>query len=335
MPKATTKPSTSKTSKPAKKTTPKKPVNNTKAAEALHTPRRVKAPMYKPFRFQKAIKNPHALPSSWKIFKQSVKTVWASKKLFLGIVVVYGLLNIILVQGFGNTSNIQSVKTALNGSNGISHVIGGLSLFAGLVASSGNSGASTSGVYQVLLVILVSLVIIWSLRQVIGGVTVRVRDAFYKGTFPLVQFILVLVVITLQLVPAAIGAGLYSLVSTSGIASHGYEKFAWAVLAFFLVGVSLFMLCSSLFALYIVALPNMTPMKALRSARGLVRYRRWTIVRKILFLPLILFIVSAIIVVPIILTITAAASWTFFVLSMIGIVMVHAYMYTLYRELLL
>ena len=61
-----------------------------------------------------------------------------------------------------------------------------------------------------------------------------------------------------------------------------------------------------MFALYIVTLPDMTPMKALRSARELVRYRRWTVLRKVLFLPLMLLVVAAIIMVPIIILADAA-----------------------------
>ncbi len=51
---------------------------------------------------------------------------------------------------------------------------------------------------------------------------------------------------------------------------------------FLLAMLTLIYVKSSLFALYIVTLPDMTPMKALRSARELARYRRWTVLRKIL-----------------------------------------------------
>jgi hypothetical protein len=94
------------------------------------------------------------------------------------------------------------------------------------------------------------------------------------------------------------------------------------------------MISSSLFALYIVTLPDMTPMKALRSARELVRHRRWTVLRKILCLPLILLVAGAVIMLPIIIVLTPLAQWVFFLLTMLALVAAHAYMYTLYRELL-
>ena len=94
------------------------------------------------------------------------------------------------------------------------------------------------------------------------------------------------------------------------------------------------MICSSLFALYIVTLPNVTPMKALRSARQLVLHRRFLVLRKILFMPLALLVLGAIIMIPLIIFLTFAAEWIFFLLSMFVLTVVHAYMYTLYRELL-
>ena len=94
------------------------------------------------------------------------------------------------------------------------------------------------------------------------------------------------------------------------------------------------MISSSIFALYIVTLPDMTPLKALRSARQLVRHRRWTVLRKILFLPILLIVVAAIVMLPIIIWTPPLAQWIFFVLTMFAIAAVHAYAYALYRELL-
>jgi hypothetical protein len=78
----------------------------------------------------------------------------------------------------------------------------------------------------------------------------------------------------------------------------------------------------------------MTPMKAIRSARALVKSRRWLVIRKILFLPLALFIVTGLIMMPFLLGLTVIAGWVFFVLSVIVIAVMNSYMYALYRELI-
>jgi len=185
-----------------------------------------------------------------------------------------------------------------------------------------------------MLLIIVSLATIWALRQVYNNNAIRVRDSFYKGVYPLVPFILVLLVIGLQLLPLLIGGTLYSIVISSGIAVGLLQELLWALLFLGFALISLYLLSSSLFALYIVTLPEMTPFKALRSARDLVRHRRWLVLRKILFLPLILLILAAVILVPLLVIVTPIASWIFLLLSLASLVVVHSYGYALYRELL-
>ena len=78
----------------------------------------------------------------------------------------------------------------------------------------------------------------------------------------------------------------------------------------------------------------MTPIKALRSAKELVKGRRWLVLRKVLCLPIILITVAGIIMLPIIIIITPLAQYIFFILTMISLTAIHAYLYTLYRELI-
>ena len=78
----------------------------------------------------------------------------------------------------------------------------------------------------------------------------------------------------------------------------------------------------------------MTPMKALRSAKKLVQHRRWALVRKILFLPVAIFIILGVVMVPIIAIAPPLAEWVLFGLNMIFLAVVHTYFYSLYREML-
>lgn len=319
-------------SKKAAKTAVAKP-----APTRVGKPRRLKLAKYKSLRLQKRIKHPVKLPSVWRLTKKAEVTIWQNKRLFIGLTLTYGLLNLVLVQGFtaGNT-NVSSLKDSLNQVfTGHFGMLGSsLGVFATLIGSSGNSTSPTAGAYQLFLALITSLAIIWALRQLLAGSKLRIRDAYYRGMYPLIPFILVLMVVGLQLLPLLIGSAIYSQVINGGIAVYSVEKLVWALLFGLLALLSLYMISSSLFALYIVTLPDMTPLKALRSARELVRHRRWTVLRKILCLPIILLIGAAIIMVPIIIWLTPLAQWAFFLLTMFALVAVHAYMYTLYRELL-
>jgi hypothetical protein len=300
------------------------------------TARRIKQPEYKSLKLQKRVKHPVRLPSAWRLTKTTAQLIWEHKKLFAGITVVYGLLNLLFVQGITGGNDISGLKHTLDQafSGHLASLASGVSVFTILVGSAGNTSNGTAGAYQIFLGLIASLAIIWALRQVLAGAKLRIRDSYYKGVYPLVPFVLVMTVVGLQLLPLLIGSSLYSLVINNGIAVYFAEKFMWALLYGLLALLTFYMLSSSLFALYIVTLPDMTPLKALRSARELVRYRRWTVLRKVLWLPIALLLVAALIMLPIIIWLTPLAQWVFFALTMSGLLAVHAYMYTLYRELL-
>lgn len=317
----------------------KKPkiTQKTKAVKPSIKSRRLKTPKYRSFRLSKSIRHPAAkLPGALRILTLSIKRLAEAKKLYLGIILVYGLLTIVFVRGFSGSLNLQELKTNL------SHLFAGkwgnlsvgVTLFGLLLGNASGGTSAASGTYQSLFLIVVSLVMIWSLRQVQAGNKVGVKEAFYNGLYPLIPFLLVLIVIGLQLIPLLIGSALYSLVINNGIAVTFIEKAVWGLLFATLSLLSLYMVSSSLFAIYIVTLPDMTPMKALRSARELVRYRRWSVLRKVVFLPVALLVGAAIIFIPLILIYAPAAQWIFFACVMASLAIIHSYLYTLYRELL-
>lgn len=274
-----------------------------------------------------------ALPNAWRLSRQSLALLWRNRGLFAGITAIYVVLNLLLVRGLASGVDMVSLKQSLGSGNGLNRIPDGLAATA-TVATSGSSFGDAAGAYQTILIIIVSLTVIWTLRRVLAGDTVRIRDGFYQGMYPFVPVVLIVMVIGLQLIPMLVGVSLYSLVMVNGIAVHQVEKFFWIVLLIASLAVSLYMLCSSLFALYIATLPDMTPMKALRSARELVRYRRLSVLRKLLFLPAVLLLIATLVMLPVVLWATTLAPWLFFGLSMTGLVIINTYMYTLYRELL-
>ncbi|HSX47267.1 MAG TPA: hypothetical protein VLF63_00690, partial [Patescibacteria group bacterium] len=79
---------------------------------------------------------------------------------------------------------------------------------------------------------------------------------------------------------------------------------------------------------------NMTPIKALRSAKQLVKGRRWVVLRKILYLPIAIVIAGSIVMLPFILLLTFISPWIYFLLTSFSLIVIHSYLYNLYRELL-
>ena len=276
------------------------------------------------------------LPGAFSLFKSAVWLLKQHWKVFLGILAIYGLMNAFIVQGLSAVGDLKEAKSVLDElvAGGWEQLAGSFTIFTYLLGPSGNSASSTAGVYQFLLILIVSLALIWVIRQLYAGNVVRVRDGFYHGMAPLVPFVLVLAVLTMQLLPMAAGLSLYSLVTSNGIAATLMEQTLWGLLAVSLSAVSLYFVSSSIFALYIVTLPDMEPMRALRSAKELVKHRRWAVLGKILLLPIILLLLAGLIMVPLILYATPLAAWAFYLIVALVLPIVHNYIYTLYRSLL-
>lgn len=302
--------------------------------QRLRTPRKLKTPAYKRGKFQKRIKHPGPkLSSSWMILRHSFGIFKRNPLLFGGILAIYTLLSLVLVRGFTSSAQLTDSKILLqSGHTGAFNVSTGL---LGNLFSAAGSAAPAGATYQSVLFVLISLVIIWALRYCYGK---RVRPAplkaaFYKSMSQLVPFLIVLVVISLQLIPLLLGTSLYSFVVGGGIAVNPLEQLLSLGILLLSVVWSLYMISSSLFALYIVTLPDITPMQALRSAKELVQFRRWTVMRKIVFLPFILFVAVSAVMLPSVLLLTGVAEWVFFVLSLALLIVAHSYFYNLYREL--
>jgi len=297
--------------------------------------RRLRLPRRRLLRL-KRIKHPVRLPNSWQITKKTCAAVWRARRPLLGVLVVYVILSVLLVRGLSGGSDVGSLRQQLaSGFTGnASQLAAGFTSLSSTLSSSNSSSTAAAGVYQLLLGVIVSLATIWTLRQVLAGERVRTRDAFYRSMTPFVTFLLVLIIILIQALPFVIGGGIYTIVINYGIAITASEKFLWALLFGVLTFISVYMLCSSLFGLYIVTLPDMTPRRALRSARNLVQYRRASVFRKIAFLFLALGVVIVAVMMPFIFLLPAIAGWAFFVFTLAGLMFVNAYMYTLYRELL-
>lgn len=329
--------SSSATSKPKrtiKRVSPQK--KSIVSAEEIEL-RTIKKPVYRSFRLAKRIKHPKPqILGSFRLFKKTFGSLWKMKRVVIPIIILYLFFLLVFVKGFNSTSVgldlSELTDQLLNADTG--KVLSGLTVFSVLVGSSSSQESEVAGIIRSILLLMFSLAIIWTVRQSFAGLKIRVRDAFYRGMYPMVPFLLVLFVVAIQMIPIVIATFLYNVVFVAGLASAGLEQILWALLFSLLIIWSLYMVSSSLMALYIVTLPDMTPMKALRSARGLVRFRRWTVMRRALFLPLALLFVLLVFLAPFVFFLPEAAEWVFFVLSSSFIFVIHTYYYSLYRELI-
>lgn len=279
----------------------------------------------------------HKLASGLKLFIQAVKVPMRHWEVFGGILLIYGLLNVLLIGSLNGPEELLSAKEGLNDffTGRFGQITTGLALFGILATSSAGTAASgVSTAYQSMLLLLTSLALIWALRQVYAKHPIRVRDAFYNGMHPLIQFLLTIMVIGLQLIPATLGGFLFAILVGGGILQQTLEIVVIGIIFFVLFVASLYMLCSSILAPYIVTLPDMSPVKALRSAREVVRGRRGAVLLRLAFLPLATIVCAAVIMVPLVILLTSVAPYVYFVLSVLAVLLMHSYLYALYRELI-
>lgn len=277
-----------------------------------------------------------SLPNGFTIMARAVKTLTSHWEVFGGIVLIYAVLNLILVGGFSSEAGLEQLESNITDvfSGQLDKLATGLTIFAFFVQSGSTVAGGVASAYQTLLLLIISLAIVWALRQFYGGNKIRIRDAFYNGMYPLVQVLLVILMIFVHLLPALVGGFLFSTLVLNGIIIVAWQQVVVSIISLVMLAWTLYLLCASVFAPYIATLPEMTPLGALRSAKEIVRHRRGMILRKLLLLPLLLLLAAAIVMVPTALLVTTASAPLYFVLSVLCVPLVHAYMYTLYRSLI-
>lgn len=277
-----------------------------------------------------------SLPSVISLARTTLNVLSNNKRLFGGVILIYSILSFLFVQGLGSAFDISETKQQVEDFLGTDSDRLGTSfaLFGYMVGSLSGQTSELSSAYQMLLTLVIALASIWAVRQILAGDKPSIRDVFYKSMCPVIPFLFVLFAIGLQLLPAMLGSFLYTTINELGLAVDGFEKLVWLVIFALLTAWSLYMVTSSLFALYIVTLPDMTPMRALRSARDLVKRRRLFVFARIMFLPIALILVSIAIFVPLLMFATPLVEPLFLVTTGLGIVIANTYMYSLYRSLL-
>ena len=274
---------------------------------------------------------PEKLTGSFRLFADSLSVIRQYWKLFVGITLIYLILSMLLVGGLGSLDVSELKKTF---TEDLGQLSASVAVFGLLIGSTGSAGSESGAAYQTIVVILVSLATIWSLRQIYAGEKIGIRDAFYKGMFPLVPFVLVLLFLCLTLIPATIGSFIFTAVFGGELAVTLVETLIWSIVVFLLMVASLYLLSTYIFAAYVVTLTDVRPVEAIKTARKLARFRRWSILRKLLFLPVAYVAIGIIVILPLIVFVPVVVQIVFVLLSMLALVFAHTYVYSLYKELL-
>lgn len=276
------------------------------------------------------LKKPKKLPGILTLIRDAFQPLGYNRKLFWGFILLQFVLNLLFVVGINSIFSFSNIKQQFEDTAGNP---GGVSKSFSLLGYAVDAGSGNSG-YQLAILLISSLAIIWGIRQTLAGRQVGLKQIYYQGVYPLVPFLLVMLVIAVQLLPLSFGNFILLAANSNGLAHTFFESALWWLIFIALSSLTIYWLASSIFALYISTLPDMTPLKALRSARGLVRRRRLNVIIRLLVIPVLIMLVYIVILVPIILIVPVLTIPIFALLGSFGLFYVHSYLYNLYRSLL-
>ncbi len=275
------------------------------------------------------------LPSTFALLLAAKRHIWRNKKVFFGVLAVFLLLNLIFVKGFSSTLDISGLKDQV--AQTTNNAAGANLALVSVLFGSGNSASSeVGGLYQSIILVIVTLAFIWLFRHTSGEEkqNIKVRQPFYDGMAPLIPFLIVMCVVGLQLIPMLAGLGILSTVLANNLAVTGMEQALWALLALVLTMLSFYLISSSLFALVVVTLPGSGPRAALKDAKQVVVGRRWVVMRKLLLMAISVAVGFALVVFASIALVPGLAEWIFFVMSALLVPVVIGFIYKLYRAML-
>lgn len=290
------------------------------------------------------------LPGYWSFSSHVAKVLFRNWRLFGSLALVYFVATII-ISGFGAQETYSNLAQTLRDSSGdlFEGNFGGIGQASLLLLTAVTTGLSPNiteaqSVLGALSLFFGWLATIWLLRNTLAGHKPRMRDGLYNSGSPVLATVVIGFIITVQLLPAAIGLIVYSAAETSGLLETGVSAMlVWASVTLLCI-LSLYWIASSFLAMVIVTLPGMYPMQAMRAAGDLVVGRRLRMLYRLLWLFLTVILAWLLIMIPIILfddwlkQLVPAVSWFPLVpLTIIGmgsltLIYFSSYVYILYRR---
>ncbi len=246
---------------------------------------------------------------------------------------VFLVLYLVVIRS-GSVFDVESANQLISNELGTNELVNKIVLTGVLLTSGGGSEPGVGNLSSFSLIILGSLAFIWTIRHLAAGSSFKIRDAYYRGMYPLVPFVLVVFLISLQMLPFVVGSFLYVTAEVNGLINLLLERvvlvFAWMALGL----LSAYWIVNSLMGIYAVTLPNIYPLQALRSTKQIVKGRRWAILAKVLVLAIFLTIASSLVLLLTIMAVPVAAVYVYDALLVLALLFGHIYLFKLYKSLI-
>lgn len=271
--------------------------------------------------------------SALSLLRESLGFVFKHKKPLLGVAAVFFVIYLVMIRS-SSSFDIDATQQLINNGIGSSGLFSKTLLTGILIGSGASASTGASSLTTFIILIIGSLAFIWAIRHLEAAKQFKIRDAFYNGMYPLIPFLLVLLVISLQLIPFALGGFLYATAEINGIISSVAERVAFIVGWGLLGSLSVYWISNSIIGVYAVTLPGIYPMQALRSTKKIVKSQRWSIILHLLVLSVFLAFITSLVLLGVVILLPVIAVYVYDVLFVLALMFTHVYLFKLYRSLI-
>lgn len=291
------------------------------------------------------------LPGYIALTKQVMQLLVSRKKTFLLLILTYAGLTALLstVMAQDTYDQLRELVDSLQEEGELGAVTANLTLFWGvftgqLAGSSAGAIGSSQQIFSILLGLYTWLATVWLLRAILAGKKPRTRDGVYASGGPVIALAVLMLVLVLQLLPAAVAAIAYGAADSSGLLDQTVILMLFGGGAILLIMLSLYWIVSTFVAMVIVTLPGMYPFKALSLAGDMVVGRRTRLLLRLLWVAVVIMLTWLVVLIPAIIldnllkTAVPAMSWLPLVpivalmLMSFSVVFFASYVYILYRK---
>lgn len=298
--------------------------------------------------YQRSLK----LPGFFIFTLEVADLLWQNRKTFSLVGVCFFVL-LILFGLMGSQDTYQKFQDLLYGTapEGLfAGAVGevskaGLLLFTVMTQGINTEPDSGQQIIAIFISLYVWLTVIWLLRNIIGGKKVKLRDGLYNAGAPILPTLMMFMIVLVQLIPVALAIIVSSAAFQSGlIAGGGAAMFATIAIAL-MITLSMYWIISTVFALIIITLPGMYPLRAMAIAGDLVVGRRLRLMLRVLWMFLVVACWWVVVMIPVILfdnwikDIFEQTTWlpivpvVILVMSMFTVIWSATYIYLLYRKM--
>jgi hypothetical protein len=269
------------------------------------------------------------VPNTWQLFKKTWLELTTFWRPISGVLIVYGSLYYLLVMGLSFSTELPELTS---GDSRLEQALNSVSTVFSNGSLMGYNQSDSTGLFQLILFLIASMAIVWTLRKLQGLKKTKIRDAYYLGTATLIPTILVSIVTLLTLIPSALGSSILSVsLQASG---NQTEVIIIGIIAGLLLFLSIYLLAMIWPAFYIVTLGQTRPIQAIRSATKITKGNRFSIIRKSIILMIVLILLTFGLIIPIAMISPTAVPFMALIIMLLNFAIAHTYLYNLYRSLI-